>query len=109
MNPASASLPVTAIRRSRPIVSRISVALRLGPLIVPQDRGTQDVVVAIERDQPVHLSGEPHRLDVVAGEPGGRHHLPDRPATAPSHQRRGSCSLHSGSGVSNVYSGQDAT
>ena len=108
VKPGSASLPVIAISRSLPIVSRISVALGLGALVVPQDRGTQDLVVAVQRDQPVHLSGEPHRLDVVARDPAAASTpriglRPPRPTS-----RRGSCSLHSGCGVSNVYSGQAA-
>jgi hypothetical protein len=48
------------------------VALGLCPLVVPQDRRTQDPILGVERDQPVHLTGEAHRLHLVAA------HLVDR-------------------------------
>ena len=63
MNPGSASLPVVAISRSLPIVSRIrshSASVRWS---FHRIAGTQDPVVTVEGDEPMHLTGEPHRLD----------------------------------------------
>ena len=98
-------MPVISTSRSAPDGRADRVALRLGPLVVPQDRRPQDLAGGVEQHEPVHLPGEP---DGRARRPGpspvvGQHGA-GSPRPAPSHQRRGSCSLHSGCGCSNPYS-----
>ena len=76
------------------------VALGARALVVPQDGGPQDPVRRVQRDEAVHLPGEPDRLHVVAARarPARGPRRPRR--TVASHQSPGSCSLHSGRGVS---------
>jgi hypothetical protein len=45
------------------------VALRLGALVVPEDRGPQHLPAVVEQDQAVHLPGEADRAHLRAGEP----------------------------------------
>jgi hypothetical protein len=43
------------------------VALRLGALIAPDERGAKDFAGGVEHDAAVHLAGEPDGLDLGAG------------------------------------------
>ncbi len=45
------------------------VALRLGALIAPDQRGAEDLPLGIEHDTAVHLAGEAYGLDLGAGYP----------------------------------------
>ena len=54
------------------------VALGGGPLVVPQDGRAEHAVGVVEQHQPVHLAGQPDRLDVVAGDARGGQDGPDR-------------------------------
>jgi hypothetical protein len=40
-------------------------AFRAGPLIVPEDRGTENAISVVEGDEPVHLAGEADAGDAV--------------------------------------------
>ena len=69
------------------------VALGPGPLVVPQDRRTQDLVSGIKRDQAVHLSREPYGLH----RRGVRLRRLEAARTPPWRSTRGgSCSLQEG-------------
>ncbi len=48
------------------------------PLVVPEDRGAEDVTGSIQHHGAVHLAGESHRRDLVAGDPGIRQRGTDR-------------------------------
>ena len=82
-----------------PHLRRDPVALRLRPLIAPEQRGPQDVVVFVQKHRPVHLPRQPDARDLLA--PDARllpaHSCVAR--TVPCHQSSGSCSAHSGRGV----------
>ena len=55
MKPVSARLPVSSISRSSPTRASISAHSAAGPLVVPENRGSQDGVVLVEHDEAVHL------------------------------------------------------
>ena len=61
MKPVSARLPVSSISRSRPTRSSISAHSAAGALVVPEDRRPEHAVVRVERDEAVHLAGQPDR------------------------------------------------
>ena len=58
------------------------VAFGSGPLVVPEDRRPEHPVGLVEQHQPVHLAGQPDRVDVVARDAGDRQHGRDRRLTA---------------------------
>ena len=66
MNPVSARLPVSSTSRSAPICALDLGALGRRPLVVPEDRGADHTVAAVERDQAVHLPREPDARDLAA-------------------------------------------
>ena len=66
MKPVSARFPVSSTSRSAPIRALDLGALRCRPLVVPEDRGADHTVAAVERDQAVHLPREPDPRDVAA-------------------------------------------
>src|SRR6185437_6876649 len=47
---------------------RQPVALGLGALVAPDERGAEDVARSIEHDATMHLAGEADGLDLAAGE-----------------------------------------
>ena len=55
------------------MVSVEPVALGLGALVAPDERGAEDVAVGVEHDAAVHLAGEADGFDLgaVAGGAGG--------------------------------------
>ena len=69
MKPVSARFPVSADQPLEPDPCLDLGALLRRPLVVPQDRGTDDCAGRVERDEAVHLAGEadPGHL------PPGRH------------------------------------
>lgn len=75
------------------------VALPGRALIVPEDRGSEYLALPVEQDQPVHLPGQPDRrdLDILARQLTPRHPDAGDDTLRP---RCGSCSDHSGRGVS---------
>ena len=65
MNPVSARLPVSAISRSRPIRSSISAHSAPVRWSFQRIAGRIDVAAGIERDEAVHLAGEPDPRDLA--------------------------------------------
>ena len=66
MNPVSARLPVSSTSRSTPDPALDLGALDGRPLVVPENRGADHTVAAVERDQAVHLPREPDPRDLAA-------------------------------------------
>ncbi len=64
-------------------------ALGGGPLVVPEDRPADDLVVLVEKHRAVHLAGEPDRLHVGRLELGLGHRLADRARSWPATSRPG--------------------
>ena len=60
----SAGLQVSSMRRSRPMVGFEPVALGLGALIAPDERGAEDFAVGVEHDAAMHLAGEADGFDL---------------------------------------------
>ncbi len=62
----------------RPDPASDLLALGLGPLVVPEDGGADDVTRLVEQHRAVHLTGEPDSLDPVGPSPGLLHETTDR-------------------------------
>ena len=100
VNPGRASLPVIAIRRSRPTISRIashSAAVRWSFHRIAGRRTSSRLV---ERDEAVHLAGQPDGLRRAAASAPAASSAARTAIRVASHHRPGSCSLHRGCGVS---------
>ena len=93
MKLGSAGLAASSMSRSQPIVCVEPVALGLGALVAPDERGAEDLAVGVEHDAAVHLAGEADGFDVGRRDRcAAALRAPRMASWAARHQSSGSCS-----------------
>ena len=92
VNPVSAGLHVSSIRRAAPICAVSALALRVGPLIAPEQGRAARPRRLVEQHRAVHLPREAHGGDGLARQARLSPNAPRTAAPLARHQSRGSCS-----------------